>query len=73
MPGDRPAHRWLRGNTYTPTPDDISAFTPYVQELAKQAQSPELPAWWENIADWIEGIRCHYPEDLARLKQWLAQ
>ena len=44
-----------------------------IHELAKQAQSPELPAWWENIADWIEGIRCHYPEDLARLKQWLAQ
>lgn len=36
--------------------------------LSKQAQSPELPAWWENIADWIEGIRHHYPEDIAQLK-----
>lgn len=44
-----------------------------IHELAKQAQSPELPAWWENIADWIDGIRCHYPEDLARLRLWLGQ
>ncbi|MGL4207617.1 MAG: aerobic respiration two-component sensor histidine kinase ArcB [Aeromonadaceae bacterium] len=42
-----------------------------IHALAKQAQSPELPAWWENIADWIEGIRRHYPEDLAQLKLWL--
>ncbi|MFC3914975.1 aerobic respiration two-component sensor histidine kinase ArcB [Pseudaeromonas sharmana] len=41
--------------------------------LAKQAQSPELPAWWDNIADWIAALKESYPRDVARLKLWLQQ
>ena len=41
--------------------------------LAKQAQSPELPAWWDNIADWIAALRDNYPRDIARLKIWLEE
>ncbi len=44
----------------------------HVQQIAQKAQSPDAPAWWENIQDWIEQIRAGYPEDIKMLKQWLA-
>jgi len=44
-----------------------------LHQLAQQAQNPELPAWWENIEDWIEAIRYAWPEDLATLKRWLQE
>ncbi|WP_087022127.1 aerobic respiration two-component sensor histidine kinase ArcB [Thaumasiovibrio subtropicus] len=43
----------------------------HIQQIAQKAQSPEQPAWWENIEDWIEQIRAGYPEDIKMLKQWL--
>ena len=42
-------------------------------ELAQQAQSPDLPAWWENIGDWIDTIKRTAPKDLAELQQWLKE
>ena len=44
-----------------------------LHQLAQQAQNPELPAWRENIEDWIEAIRYAWPEDLASLKRWLQE
>lgn len=43
----------------------------HIQKVAQKAQSPDLPAWWENIADWIDEIKAGYPHDLAVLKAWL--
>lgn len=43
----------------------------HIQKVAQKAQSPELPAWWENIADWVDEIKEGYVKDLAVLKQWL--
>ncbi|OOF28810.1 aerobic respiration two-component sensor histidine kinase ArcB [Salinivibrio sp. IB872] len=43
----------------------------HVQKVAQKAQSPELPAWWENIADWIDEIKVGYQHDLTVLKAWL--
>ncbi|SKA43730.1 aerobic respiration two-component sensor histidine kinase ArcB [Enterovibrio nigricans] len=43
----------------------------HIQKVAQQAQSPELPAWWENIADWVDEIKDGYLHDLVVLKQWL--
>nr|WP_086940517.1 aerobic respiration two-component sensor histidine kinase ArcB [Thaumasiovibrio occultus] len=45
----------------------------HIQQIAQKAQSPEQPAWWANISDWIEQIRVGYPEDIKVLKQWLQQ
>ncbi|MDO2948123.1 aerobic respiration two-component sensor histidine kinase ArcB [Aeromonas simiae] len=44
-----------------------------IQQLAQQIQSPDLPAWWENVEDWIEAMRREYPGDLARLRDWLRE
>ncbi len=45
----------------------------HIQFVANKAQSPNLPAWWENINDWVEEIKNEYDNDIAILRQWLAQ
>jgi len=42
-----------------------------IQQLAQQIQSPELPAWWDNIDDWVELMKSHYQEDIGALKEWI--
>ncbi|RXJ73764.1 aerobic respiration two-component sensor histidine kinase ArcB [Veronia nyctiphanis] len=43
----------------------------HIQKIAQKAQSPELPAWWENIGDWVDEIKNCYPQDIEVLKRWL--
>ena len=42
-----------------------------LQQTAQLIQSPDHPAWWENVEDWIETLRREYPGDIARLRRWL--
>ncbi len=44
-----------------------------IQRVAQKAQSPDMPAWWENINDWVEEIKNEYQGDIAVLKQWLSE
>ncbi|UJF19656.1 aerobic respiration two-component sensor histidine kinase ArcB [Vibrio sp. SS-MA-C1-2] len=43
-----------------------------IQQVAQQAQSPNIPTWWENIDDWIDEIKNEYQNDINLLKVWLA-
>lgn len=45
----------------------------HIQQVAQKAQSPELPAWWENISDWVDEIKDDYQNDLSVLRGWLAR
>ena len=45
----------------------------HIQSVAQKAQSPDMPAWWENISDWVEEIKNEYPNDIRVLKNWLEQ
>ena len=45
----------------------------HIQSVAQKAQSPDLPAWWENISDWVEEIKNEYQNDIQVLKSWLEQ
>ncbi|WP_391088254.1 aerobic respiration two-component sensor histidine kinase ArcB [Vibrio sp. NH-UV-68] len=45
----------------------------HIQRVAQKAQSPDLPAWWENIDDWVEEMKNEYDNDIQILKQWLRQ
>ncbi|PSW33688.1 aerobic respiration two-component sensor histidine kinase ArcB [Photobacterium phosphoreum] len=45
----------------------------HIQQIAQKAQSPELPAWWENINDWVDEIKYSYQDDIDVLKTWLKQ
>ncbi|ASA55174.1 aerobic respiration two-component sensor histidine kinase ArcB [Vibrio gazogenes] len=42
-----------------------------IQAVAQKAQSPQAPAWWENITDWVEEIKTEYAQDIQCLRQWL--
>lgn len=44
----------------------------HIQKVAQKAQSPQMPAWWENIEDWVEEIKNEYLNDIEVLKTWLA-
>ena len=44
-----------------------------IQQVAQKAQSPDLPAWWENISDWVDEINNEYHNDIEVLKSWLNQ
>ncbi|HAS61944.1 MAG TPA: aerobic respiration two-component sensor histidine kinase ArcB [Vibrio sp.] len=45
----------------------------HIQSVAQKAQSPDQPAWWENIDDWVDEIKKEYQSDIQVLKEWLAQ
>ncbi|KGY13706.1 ATPase [Vibrio tubiashii] len=44
-----------------------------IQKIAQKAQSPDLPAWWENIDDWVEEMKNEYKNDIDILKEWLGK
>ncbi|MCL9781106.1 aerobic respiration two-component sensor histidine kinase ArcB [Vibrio sp. S4M6] len=44
----------------------------HIQQIAKKAQTPDTPAWSENIADWVEEIKNEYQHDVQVLKEWLS-
>ncbi|QKJ85454.1 aerobic respiration two-component sensor histidine kinase ArcB [Paramixta manurensis] len=45
----------------------------HLQQLAKQIQSPELPAWWDNVQEWIEELKREWQPDVAVLREWVKQ
>ncbi|MDR9828378.1 aerobic respiration two-component sensor histidine kinase ArcB [Vibrio sp. FNV 38] len=45
----------------------------YIQSVAQKAQSPDMPAWSQNIDDWVAEIKTEYPTNIAILRQWLAE
>lgn len=45
----------------------------HIQQLAQKAQSPEMPAWWENVSDWVDEIKEGYQHDVAFLRNWVTR
>lgn len=45
----------------------------HIQNIAQQAQSSDLPTWWENIDDWVDEIKNEYLNDIKILRNWLKQ
>lgn len=44
----------------------------HLQQLAKQIQSPELPAWWDNVQEWIDELKQEWRHDVAVLREWVS-
>nr|WP_219349769.1 aerobic respiration two-component sensor histidine kinase ArcB [Psychromonas sp. CD1] len=44
-----------------------------IQLLAQKLQSPELPAWWDNIDDWLSLLKSQYQSDIIILQHWLVE
>jgi len=43
----------------------------HLQQLSKQIQSPELPAWWDNVQEWIDELKQEWRHDVAILREWI--
>ncbi|ARU92503.1 aerobic respiration two-component sensor histidine kinase ArcB [Tatumella citrea] len=43
----------------------------HLQQVAKQIQTPELPAWWDNVQEWIDELRHEWRHEVAILRQWV--
>jgi two-component system aerobic respiration control sensor histidine kinase ArcB len=44
----------------------------HLQQLGQQIQSPDLPAWSDNVGDWVEEMKQEWRNDVAVLKAWVA-
>ncbi|EGI6800340.1 aerobic respiration two-component sensor histidine kinase ArcB [Escherichia coli] len=45
----------------------------YLQQLGQQIQSPDLPAWEDNVGEWIEEMKEEWRHDVEVLKAWVAK
>nr|WP_024966657.1 aerobic respiration two-component sensor histidine kinase ArcB [Pantoea sp. IMH] len=43
----------------------------HLQQIAKQIQSPELPAWWDNVQEWIDELKQEWRHDVDVLRKWV--
>ncbi|OXZ85096.1 aerobic respiration control sensor protein ArcB [Escherichia coli] len=45
----------------------------HLQQLGQQIQSPDLPAWEDNVGEWIEDMKEEWRHDVEVLKAWVAK
>ena len=45
----------------------------HLQQLGQQIQSPDLPAWEDNVGEWIEEMKEEWRHDVEVLKAWGAK
>ncbi|UCQ38369.1 aerobic respiration two-component sensor histidine kinase ArcB [Edwardsiella piscicida] len=45
----------------------------HLQQLAQQIQTPTLPAWWDNVQEWIDELKQEWRHDVQVLRDWVAQ
>ncbi|WP_127956911.1 aerobic respiration two-component sensor histidine kinase ArcB [Serratia microhaemolytica] len=43
----------------------------HLQQLAQQIQTPTLPAWWNNVQDWVDELKSSWRDDVAALRAWV--
>ena len=43
----------------------------HLQQVARQIQSPELPAWWDNVQEWIDELKHEWRNDVDVLRKWV--
>ncbi|MFI0488005.1 MAG: aerobic respiration two-component sensor histidine kinase ArcB [Yersinia sp. (in: enterobacteria)] len=44
-----------------------------IQQLAQQIQTPTLPAWWDNVQDWVDELKSEWRNDVQVLREWAAK
>ncbi|HBB7142753.1 TPA: aerobic respiration two-component sensor histidine kinase ArcB [Escherichia coli] len=45
----------------------------HLQQLGQQIQSPDLPAWEDNVGEWIEEMKEEWRHDVDVLKAWVVK
>ncbi|WP_411755635.1 aerobic respiration two-component sensor histidine kinase ArcB [Serratia sp. (in: enterobacteria)] len=44
----------------------------HLQQLAQQIQTPTLPAWQDNVQEWVDELKQEWRNDVAVLRAWVA-
>ncbi|MEQ4674979.1 aerobic respiration two-component sensor histidine kinase ArcB [Providencia vermicola] len=42
-----------------------------LQKIAQQIQSPDLPAWWDNVQEWVDELKQDWKDDIETLRNWV--
>ncbi|MCW2257764.1 two-component system aerobic respiration control sensor histidine kinase ArcB [Providencia alcalifaciens] len=42
-----------------------------LQRIAQQIQSPELPAWWDNVQEWVDELKQDWKSDIESLRNYV--
>ncbi|MFC3394116.1 aerobic respiration two-component sensor histidine kinase ArcB [Brenneria rubrifaciens] len=45
----------------------------HLQQVAQQIQTPTLPAWWDNVQEWIDELKHDWRHDVQVLRNWVAE
>ncbi len=45
----------------------------HLQQVAQQIQTTTLPAWWDNVQEWIDELKQDWQHDIDVLKAWVAE
>ncbi|WP_291972234.1 aerobic respiration two-component sensor histidine kinase ArcB [Candidatus Symbiopectobacterium sp.] len=45
----------------------------HLQQVAQQIQTTTLPAWWDNVQEWIDELKHDWRHDIDVLKSWVAE
>ncbi|MFT8209483.1 MAG: aerobic respiration two-component sensor histidine kinase ArcB [Symbiopectobacterium sp.] len=45
----------------------------HLQQVAQQIQTTTLPAWWDNVQEWIDELKHDWQHDIDVLKAWVAE
>ena len=45
----------------------------HLQQIAQQIQSPDLPAWSDNVGEWIEQLKHEWQHDVNVLRAWVLE
>ncbi len=43
----------------------------HLQQIAKQIQNSDLPAWWDNVQEWIDELKRDWRHDVSVLRDWV--
>lgn len=45
----------------------------HLQQVSQQIQTTTLPAWWDNVQEWIDELKHDWRHDIEVLKAWVAE
>ncbi|MBN3261672.1 aerobic respiration two-component sensor histidine kinase ArcB [Pectobacterium brasiliense] len=45
----------------------------HLQQVAQQIQTSSLPAWWDNVQEWVDELKHDWRHDVEVLRDWVAK
>ncbi|UAY91792.1 aerobic respiration two-component sensor histidine kinase ArcB [Pectobacterium polaris] len=45
----------------------------HLQQVAQQIQTSSLPAWWDNVQEWVDELKHDWRHDVQVLRDWVAK